>query len=730
MLFRSVTLLVSPTITVNASTFTMAGAIGDNGSGLGLTQTGSGTLALTGANTYTGPTIVNEGTLIANTAATGGGNYTVGDNATLDVSVATVGQSLNMSSLTLGATAGSALQFDVGLLGNPTVAPIHLGAGTLTVNGTANPISFLSISAITNYPVVIPLIAYGAVGGNPASFTLGAFPASNPPYQGYISNDTVGSVIDLVLTNGVLTAPPGPPKQDVWLGQTNGVIVGNWDATTTNWISSGIITNYSNLTLSGSGDPVTFDDTLTGTTNVTLTTKLVPASITFDNNNSNYVFTGIGRISGGATLTMNGTGTVTLDNGGNNDFSGGITINSGVLLIGVNDTNGNPGTGAIVDNSGLVFSRANSLAVNAIISGSGSLTNNGSGIVNLGAVETYTGATVVNAGTLALSGPNLLVSGLSASSGLTINGPGTVRVDSDNALAGTAYALPIAINGSGVLTGNPLSDNGAGTSSHVYGVVTFNGGTLAMGGTSINAAFGSWALQGGVNAGPSAVTPVISALDVIPAQLGGTIFDVISGTTPSGVDLLVSGSLINGTSTHDTGIIKNGNGLMVLDNNNAYSHDTTVNGGTLQLGTSGDAAALTTPLGPGATTNTVTLNTGSILKFASIKGVTVGNPIGDDGTGVVLASSGTNFLAGINTYTGHTIVNAGKLILTNSGSINSSASVVVNNATLDVSFGGTVAGSGSLLLTNSTLSLGTNLVTSLGSLVANNATLTFPVNHN
>jgi len=321
-----------------------------------LTKLGNGTLALTNGSTYSGPTTVSNGTLVVSTASTGNSSYTIGDSATLAVKVTTVGQSLAMSSLTVGSTAGGTLQFDVGLLGNPTVAPVNLGGGALTVSGTANPISFTSISAITNYPVVIPLIHYGSVSGNASSFTLGAFPASTPPFQGYISNDSSGQIIDLMLTNGLLTQPPGQPKPVTWIGSPTG----NWDTTTTNWNNAGVLTNYANVTLAGSGDPVTFDDTLAGTTNVNLTATLSPASITLNNNSSNYVFSGAGRISGSSSLTMGGSGSLTLDNSGNNDFSGGITINAGKLQVGNSDANGNPGTGAILNNGMLVFSRTDS----------------------------------------------------------------------------------------------------------------------------------------------------------------------------------------------------------------------------------------------------------------------------------------------------------------------------------------------------------------------------------
>jgi fibronectin-binding autotransporter adhesin len=713
----NVTLAVTPQITVSANTLTVGGVIADNGLGLGITKAGNGTLILNGANTYSGPTTVNAGTLMVSTASTGAGPYTSGDGGTLGVKVASTGQALNMSSLTLGATTGGALQFDLGALGNPTsaaTAPIHV-TGALTVNG-ANSISLTSVSAITNFPVVIPLISYGSASGNLAGFTTGTFPASTPAFSGYISNDASGQVIDLVLTSGQVTLPPGNPKPLTWVGSPSG----NWDTTTFNWLTSGVLTNYANVTLAGSGDPVTFDDSLTGTTNVNLTTALAPTTLTLNNNSSNYVFRGTGRITGATALTLNGTQSLTLDNSGNNDFNGGITINSGLLQIGNGDTNGNPGTGAITDNGALVFNRTDStLGASTplgVLSGSGVITNNGSGTLAISGVQPFAGTITVNAGTITVTGPNSNPSALSACTGLFING-GIVQVLGDNVLGNAAPGVPITVNAGGALTGN-------GTSGHLRGLLTLNGGTLRMDGNQNNTANGTWDLNNNVTVPGGPTTSTISALNVVPENGGGTVFNVTNGTTASGIDLLVSGSLINGTGQHDTGIIKNGPGVMALDNNNTYILGTTINGpGTLQVGLPADAAALSTPLGIGGV---VTINTGGVLNFNSGKGVIVSNAIADDATGTVLISRGSNILAGVNSYTGATVVNSGAtLALNNAGSINNSTVISVSNATFDASAGAPISSSGSLVMTNSTFNLGTNQVSTITALSISNSTIAF-----
>jgi fibronectin-binding autotransporter adhesin len=712
----AVTLNLTPQITVLANTFSIGGVI-SSGGGFGITKLGNGTLNLTNANTYTGPTTVSAGTLIAPTIATGAGSYTAGDGATLGVKVSAVGQSLNMSSLTVGSATGATLQFDVGPVSNPTTAPIHV-SGALTINGAANPISFSTIAPIPSYPTVIPLISYGSIVGNPATFSMGSFPAASPAYQGYISNDVSGQLIDLVLTNGMVTTPVGSPKPVTWQGTPTG----NWDTTTKNWLNSGIATNYADVTTSGTGDPATFDDSLTGTSTVNLTTNLSPVSITMANVNSNYVFTGTGRITSVASLTLNGTGTLTLDNSGNNDFSGGVTINSGTLQIGNNDANGRPGTAGIVDNGAIVFNRSDavlgSTVAMGVISGSGSITNIGSGTVTLSGVQTLTGSAVVNAGILALSGPNTAISALSSITNLTINNGGTVQFLTDNAMGTASPGVPITVNAGGVLTG-------ISTSSHLPGQLTLNGGTLTMGGSQISTVNGTWELEGGLVVPGSPTTSTISTLSVVPHQTGGTVFNITNGAT-SGIDLLVSGTFINasGSGAHDTGIIKNGPGTMVLDNNNSYTNTTTVAGGVLQLGLPSDAAVLTSPLGFNPL---VTITTGGVLSFGSSQGMVITNSIADDGTGIVLSKAGSNVLSGANTFTGSTIVASGSILKLANRSTFSSSTVNVSNATFDVSSGSAINVAGTWAFTNSSFNMGTNLIT-VGGLNVSNTTLTFPVN--
>ena len=104
-----------------SSTLTL-GAVGDGGNGFGLTKSGSSTLILNGAGTYSGATTVNAGILRAGTTQAFGINSAVTTNAVLD---------LNGFNNSIGSLAGS--------------GTVTLGAGTLTTGGTNTSTAFSGV---------------------------------------------------------------------------------------------------------------------------------------------------------------------------------------------------------------------------------------------------------------------------------------------------------------------------------------------------------------------------------------------------------------------------------------------------------------------------------------------------------------------------------------------------------------------------------------------------------
>jgi autotransporter-associated beta strand protein len=103
----------------------------------------------------------------------------------------------------------------------------------------------------------------------------------------------------------------------------------------------------------------------------------------------------------GNSISKTGTGTWILS--GNNTYTGATTISGGVLQIGAGGNTGTLGTANVTDDAALIFNRFDNVIISNTISGSGSLTQAGNGVLILNAANTYSGATYISAGTLALT---------------------------------------------------------------------------------------------------------------------------------------------------------------------------------------------------------------------------------------------------------------------------------------------------------------------------------------
>lgn len=243
---------------------------------------------------------------------------------------------------------------------------------------------------------------------------------------------------------------------------------------------TGTVTLGSRSTVAGTGDTNNF------------LSIVLQRDVIFDSNAADR--TDYRNITGTGSITVTGTGRSII--AGTNSFSGNITVNTsgaGYLQIGVNNANNAnliPDTASVTVISGarLAVSVAgesidalngsgtvNAAGVNATLSvgasgGNGSFsgvlangTNTlafakvGSGTQILSGSNTYTGGTVVSAGTLLInntSGSGTGAGGVTVSSGATLGGIGTLAPD----LSGAA----ITINGV-LAPGTPLSNNGVGT---------------------------------------------------------------------------------------------------------------------------------------------------------------------------------------------------------------------------------------------------------------------------
>ncbi len=353
------------------------------------------------------------------------------------------------------------------------------------------------------------------------------------------------------------------------------------------------------LAISGSGNSLTLagNSTYTGSTTVP-----VGATLQLGNGGTAGSINGTNIINLDGTLIFNRSDTLTINSpisasgptgavqqvgagttvlAANNTYAGTTTISAGTLQIGNGGTAGNlvagGATNNVVDNGTLDFNRSDFLTVGQVISGTGSLVKDGDGTVLLSAFNTYTGGTTVNAGILQLSAGN---NGTGAIRGtVNINNGGTLQIVGHDVFGYTSAAVAvnvININKGGVL------DQEFNNNETVTGVtINMTGGTISAG-TGFFQFFSNGFGNTTLNSLASDTTSTISSrLDLRNANLNST-FTVASGTTPSGVDLLVSGQITQNLG--GSGITKAGLGKMLLTAVNTYTGTTTVNQGTLSLG--------------------------------------------------------------------------------------------------------------------------------------------------
>ncbi|HUA39024.1 MAG TPA: autotransporter-associated beta strand repeat-containing protein [Candidatus Sulfopaludibacter sp.] len=421
---------------VNANNATIGNQeVSSGGTGVGIVNTGTNA-TLTVNNTLTLASVTGTltpgtaGTININGGALAAGSIINGAGAgTINV---TNGTFMLAGQAGTPATPVSSISFVNSTL-NLAVqsASTNIVVSTLTTGGPTNVINITSVPAFSSYPVQIKLVKYPAsIAGAGYNFGLGTLP---PLCAGYLSNNTAGASVDLVLTSG--------PSTETWSGAVNG----NWDTTTANWLAGGNPATYAN------GAPVQFfDGAHTGT--VDLTTTLSPNGVTVSNAALNYTFNGSGQIGGAAGLLKQGSGSLVVDNSGNNNFSGGVTVGAGTLQVGNNDANGNLPSGAVTDNGVLVFNRTDSPTVGNTLSGSGAL------------VQAGAGGTLLLSGANSFSGPVVVTNGSTlklGSSSAAGTGTNNLTIASGSTLDANGYTetKPIIVSGTGV------GGNGAITSS-------------------------------------------------------------------------------------------------------------------------------------------------------------------------------------------------------------------------------------------------------------------------
>jgi fibronectin-binding autotransporter adhesin len=204
----------------------------------------------------------------------------------------------------------------------------------------------------------------------------------------------------------------------------------------------------------------------------------------------------------------------------------------------------------------------------------------------------------------------------------------------------------ITLNAGGVLVG------GWNATNHISSLIVLNGGDIGGNDNGGDAStYGIYNFENTIHVTDNSTISVTGAGATL-SQTGGTQFNVDSGKT-----LSVTGTLVQNGYQANTGLIKNGDGTMVLSNINTYTGGTTVNTGTLELGTGG---------GAGIIRGTLNINSGGTVKLTGTDalgyngGASV-TQVNINGGTLEAATTGNNGLYANSSLTGGTVSGTGRM---------------------------------------------------------------------
>lgn len=606
---------------------------------LALVKEGAGTLTLTSANTYTGGTTIE------------GGSLAVGVDGALGASGVVIRDG---GALAAGAD-GLVITNNITIDGRGT---IDTGANTLTIAGTIADAPLLTFAGQWQVdqgpdwfssPPDGPLAYTGQeaaallFGGNAADYqisTVGVDPA-------LVNNLAWYSIIGV--GSGTALAQDYSSKYlGSFYGPTSGFVPGDVNNAASAYV----------------------DDNATG------------AAFT------NYAFTGSGAQPG--TLVKAGSGTLILT--GVNTYSGGTDITEGTIAVS-SDTA--LGTGDIIfsglggtlqalasfttaktitlDAGGAIDTNGFDVSLDGVISGTGGLSKVGAGLLALTGVNTYSGGTDLDAGTISIGNVSALGTGtVTTAAGTTLLAADNLFNLSNNVVLnggttidtqGFGVLMDGAISGSG-----PLTKIGGGNLA-LYGANSYTGGTNVDAGTLfVNSA--ASAGTGTIAMANDTTLAVVVASTATPNNM--TLGGLVNVLVDPGFTATLSGVISDGTAVGS--LSKFGAGNLVLAGANSYSGDTFVNDGTvtvansLGFGTSDVFVGGGTTLAAGATglnvANAIQLNGPVTIDTAAnmlqLSGIVSGvGSVTKNGSGILT-------LSGASTYAGPTAVAAGTLNVTGS----------------------------------------------------------------
>lgn len=552
---RNFTINTNKTATFDISTnnLTVSGASGStNGA---LTKIGSGTLILTGANTYTGLTSVSAGTLqlnrtggttipvTNNVSISGTGNLKISSNQTISNLTMTAGTLTIDSGVTLTITgtysvSGGTInnQGTIKLNGGDASFP---GAGVTVNNGTANTLTSLEVASTGTVSLTSSLTV-----GSALTLTSGTF--------------SVGSANTLsIASGGSITATSG----NLASGASGGTVAFNGTGTV-----SGTVGFY-NATLAGSvnfGTASTINNSLTrfsgGTVTTNAPTYATNSTLIYDVSTLIFVARGLEwSTTSGAGYPYN----VQIKNGSSIDLGGGAPSIARQIA------------GTLTIDSGGELSMA-ATAMTAALTVKGSVSN--SGVLTLSSLsggDLHVEGSFTNSGTFAHNNRTVFFEGGNTQTVTDSSGPQAIPYVSINKSGGTVQ-LGSNLNTLGPNGGNSIQFTGT-TST-----LTLNGKTLTLGSTVGTPATGSGFI------GDSSASLVLNDGGTGAGGAMGTLA-FVSGSQTLG-NLTINRTGTNASATIGSDVTVNSglaltSGDIIMSGTNTLTHNGTPTGTTDVVGT-------------------------------------------------------------------------------------------------------------------------------------------------
>ena len=570
------------TITNTADTDTISAAIASGA----ITKAGTGTLILSGTNTFSGAVNVSAGNLkiTSNSAlgdTTSGTTVANGASLILGNGVTVTGETLSIAGN--GSNSAGALQADNGAMATWT--------GTITLDAAAGG----RVGAGSGGTLNLTGLIQGAAANN--GLFVGEIPSAATPGTVIISgtgNTYAGntSIIRGVLQLGASNALPTTTVVDVSssaatedavfdLHGFNQNVAGIQRSSST---GAGIITNNSatpsTLTITDSAAHTYSGSIRDGSSTVALTKA----------GTSTLTLTGVNTYSGATSIT---NGVLAVSTSSSLSSNSAITVNGGQLILGNNVTITGQSiglTGGGLDSNGALQSAASGTATwagNIAVSASGARLGGGvSGTLNVNGV---------------ISGTGNIVFGRANNSTTILNAVNTFTGDTQifANVASTNATLKIGVDNA-INAGSKLSTLGSPMNASSTATLDLNGHVLTMRGLDSSAL--------------PATTGNAQNMIVADNATGTTSILTIGDTTGSWT---FGGTIKDGTSgAGGMSLVKINAGTQILTGSDTYTGSTTVNAGTLQIGAAPtDVNHITNTTGVGALASTSFILNGGTLSL-------------------------------------------------------------------------------------------------------------------